>query len=165
MDAPDLRRSTQKRGSSMRPAFGIAMLAVVIASGIPATAHHSNPRYFDMAKVMTLEGVVLRVRWINPHIILYLQSKNEKGELETWVLHGSSPSNALRQVGLKDRLLPGISITARVFPSRIPLFVNDEETVLHTRPDDARQSSRIVAGGQIRLSNGDVLAFGGGPRF
>ena len=46
----------------MTRAFGIAVLAVVIASGIPATAHHSNPHYFDMAKAMTLEGAVLRVR-------------------------------------------------------------------------------------------------------
>ena len=130
----------------------------------PGDGHHSNPHYFDMAKVMTLEGVVLRVRWINPHIILYIQSKNEIGELETWVIHGSSPSNAVRQVGLGSAQ-PGISITARVWPSRIPLFVNDEETVLHTRPDDARQSSRIVGGGQIRFSNGDMLAFGGGPTF
>lgn len=149
----------------MRPACGIAMLAVVITSGSPATAHHSNPHYFDMTKVMTLEGVVQGVRWINPHIILYLQSKNQEGELETWVIHGSSPSNAVRQVGLKDRLRPGLSITARVFPSRIPLYVNDQETVLHTRPDDARRSSRIVGGGHIRFSNGDVLAFGGGPKF
>jgi len=147
----------------MRPALGIAML--VIASGIPATAHHSNPFYFDMDKVMTLEGVVLRVSWINPHIILYLQSKSAKGEQETWVIHGSSPSNAVRQVGLKERLQPGIPVTARAWPSRIPLFVNDEETVLHARPDDARQSSRIVGGGQVRFSNGDVLAFGGGPTF
>jgi hypothetical protein len=149
----------------MRLAFRIATLAAVIASGIPATAHHSNPHYFDMTKVTTLEGVVLRVRWINPHIILYLQSRNEKGEQETWVIHGSSPSNAVRQVGLKERLAPGISVTARAWPSRIPLFVNDEETVLHARPDDARQSSRIVGGGHIRFSNGDVLAFGGGPTF
>lgn len=146
----------------MRPALGIVMLAVVIASGIPATAHHSNPYYFDMAKVMTLEGVVLRVKWINPHIVLYLQSTHEDGELETWVVQGASPSNAVRQVGLKDRLQPGIAIAARVWPSRIPLFVNDEETVLHARPDDARQSSRIVGGGEIRFSNGDVLALAEG---
>jgi len=38
----------------MRRAFGTAVLAVVIASGIPATAHHSNPLYFDMAKAITL---------------------------------------------------------------------------------------------------------------
>jgi len=37
--------------------------------------------------------------------------------------------------------------------------------VLLTRPDDPKTSSRIVGGGQIRLSNGDVLDFGGGPKF
>ena len=149
----------------MRPLLGIAMLAVVMASGIPAKAHHSNPHYFDMAKVVTLEGVVLRVRWINPHMILYLESKNANGQPEVWVVHGASPSNGDRQVGLKDRLQPGISVTVRAWPSRIPLLVNDEETVLQARPDDARQSSRIVGGGQVRFSNGDVLAFGGGPTF
>jgi hypothetical protein len=149
----------------MRRALGIALLAMVIASGMPAVAHHSNPLYFDMGKVLTLEGVVLRVRWINPHVILYLQSKNAKGEQETWVIHGSSLSNALRRDGLRERLQPGISVTARVWPSRTPLFENDQEKVLPTRTDDARQSSRIVGGGQIRLANGDVLAFGGGPTF
>ena len=149
----------------MRYPFGMAVLAVVIASAIPATAHHSNPLYFDMAKAITLEGEVLRVEWINPHILLYLQSKNEKGELETWILQGASLNNAMRQVGLKERLQPGISISVRVWPPRNPLFLNDAQTVLLTRPDDARKSSRIVGGGQIRFSNGDVLAFGGGPTF
>ena len=149
----------------MTRAFGMAVLAVLIASGIPATAHHSNPLYFDMTKAITLEGEVLRLEWINPHILLFLQSKNEKGELETWILQGASLNNAMRQVGLKERLLPGISISARVWPSRNPLFLNEAETVLLTGPDDARRSSRIVGGGQIRLSNGDVLAFGGGPVF
>lgn len=149
----------------MRTAWRIATLAAVIAAGIPVAAHHSNPHYFDMVKAITLEGVVLRVRWINPHIILYMQSKDETGAPETWVIHGSSPSNAVRQVGLKERLQPGTPITARAWPARIPLLVNDEETVLQARPDDARQSSRIVGGGQVRFANGDVLAFGGGPTF
>jgi Family of unknown function (DUF6152) len=149
----------------MRRAFGMAVLAAVIVSGIPATAHHSNPLYFDMTKAITLEGEVLRVMWINPHILLLLQSKNERGELETWILQGASLNNAMREVGLKERLLPGISISVRVWPPRNPLFLNDAQTVLLTRPDDARTSSRIVGGGQIRFSNGDVLAFGGGPTF
>jgi hypothetical protein len=144
----------------------MTVLAVVVASGIPATAHHSNPLYFDMSKAITLEGEVLRVEWINPHVLLFLQSKDEKGELETWVLHGRSLNNALREVGsMKERLKPGTPISARVWPPRNPLFVNEEQTVLLTRPDDARKSSRIVGAGQIRFSNGDVLAFGGGPKF
>ena len=149
----------------MRRMFGTTVLAVVVASGIQATAHHSNPLFFDMSKVITLEGTVVRVEWINPHVLLFLQSKNEKGDLETWILQGASLNNANRQVGLKERLQPGISIAARVWPPRNPLFLNDAQTVLPTRPDDARQSSRIVGGGQIRFSNGDVLTLGGGPTF
>ena len=150
----------------MRVKFsGMAVLAVVIAWSVPATAHHSNPLYFDVDKAITLEGEVLRVMWINPHILLFLQSRNEKGELETWILQGASLNNAMRQAGLKERLQPGISIAARVWPSRNPLFLNEAQTVLLTLPDDARKSSHIVGGGQIRFSNGDIQTFGGGPTF
>jgi hypothetical protein len=149
----------------MRRAFAIAVLAAGIASAVPATAHHSNPVYFDMARALTLQGEILRVEWINPHILLFLGSKSEKGELETWILQGSSLNNAMRQVGMKDRLQPGLSISARVFPPRTPLYLDDAQAVLRTRPDDARKSSRIVGAGQIRFSNGDVVPFGGGPTF
>jgi hypothetical protein len=66
---------------------------------------------------------------------------------------------------MKERLTPGASISARVWPPRNPLFLNDAQTVLLARPDDAKRSSRIVGAGEIRLSNGDVVAFGGGPKF
>jgi hypothetical protein len=148
----------------MRRAFGTIVLAVVVGSGIPATAHHSNALYFDLSNAITLEGEVLRVEWINPHILLFLQSKNEKGEWETWILQGSSNVRQVREA-TKERLKPGTPISARVWPPRNPLFLNDVQTVLLTRLDDARRSSRIVGGGQIRFSNGDVLAIGGGPKF
>jgi hypothetical protein len=150
----------------MRVAFpGIAVLAIVIAWGVPATAHHSRGFFFDTTKAITLEGEILRVEWINPHILLFLQSKNERGELETWTLEGSSLNNAMRRVGLKERLQRGISISARVHPHRVPLLLNDALTVWPTRSDDTRESSRIVEGGEIRFPNGDVQTFGGGPTF
>jgi hypothetical protein len=149
----------------MRPAFGITMLAVVIASSIPAMAHHSEALYFDMTKAITLEGLILRVEWINPHALTFLQSKNEKGELETWTIQGAGLVVVARKPELKERLKAGIWVAARVFPPRNPLYLDDTQTVLLTRPDDPKTSSRIVGGGQIRFSNGDVLAFGGGPKF
>jgi hypothetical protein len=160
-------RLDKKGDSPMRVAFfGMAVLAVVLAWSIPATAHHSNPLYFDMSKAITLEGEISRLDWINPHILLYLQSKNDKGELETWIIQGSSLNNAVRQIGsMKERLKPGTRISARVWPPRNPLYVNDAQTVLLTKPEDVRTSSRIVGGGQIRFSNGDVLPIGGGPTF
>jgi hypothetical protein len=150
----------------MTRAFATTVLAAVITCGLPVQAHHSNALYFDMSKAITLEGAVLRVEWINPHILLFLQSKNDKGQSETWILHGSSLGNALRQVGsMKEQLKPGTLISARVWPPRNPLFLNDAQAVLLTRPDDARTSSHIVGAGEIRFSNGDVVAIGGGPSF
>ena len=43
--------------------------------------------------------------------------------------------------------------------------MNDAQTVLLTKPDDARKSSHIVGGGQIRFANGDVMNFGAAPKF
>jgi hypothetical protein len=98
-------------------------------------------------------------------MLIFLQSTNEKGELETWTIQGASPVNFNRKPELKERLKAGISVAVRVWPSRQPLYLDDTQTVLHTRPDDPKTSSRIVGGGQIRLSNGDELNFGGGPSF
>ena len=149
----------------MRTALcGIAVLAAAVVSSAPATAHHSNPFYFDMTKAITLEGLILRVEWINPHALIFLQSKNEK-ELETWTIEGAGLVVVARKPELKERLKAGVWVAARVFPPRNPLYLDDTQTVLLTRPDDPKTSSRIVEGGQIRFSNGDVLAFGGGPKF
>ncbi len=150
----------------MRHIFLATVLAIVGVSGIRAAAHHSNPLFFDLSKAVTLEGTILRVEWINPHCLLFLQSKDENGDVETWVLHGRSLNNAMRELGpMKERLKPGTPISARVWPPRIPLHLNDALTVWPTKPDDASQSPRIAGAGQVRFSNGDVLAFGGGPRF
>ncbi len=150
----------------MRRMFWTTVLAAVVASGIQATAHHSNPLFFEMSKAITLEGTVLRVEWVNPHVLLFLQSKDDKGEAETWVLHGRSLNNAMREVGsLKERLKPGTPISARAWPPRIPLNLNDALTVWPTKSGDARTPSRIAGAGEIRFSNGDVVAFGGGPTF
>ena len=144
---------------------GLVALAVAVVSSAPSTAHHSEPLYFDMTKAITLEGLILRVEWINPHALMFLQSKNEKGELETWAIQGAGLMVVARKPELKERLKAGMWVAARVFPPRNPLYLDDTQTVLLTRPDDPKTSSRIVGGGQIRLSNGDVLHFGGGPTF
>jgi len=150
----------------MRTAFGgLVVLLVVLGWGGPASAHHSHQLYFDTTKAVTLEGEVERVEWINPHILLFLQSKNEKGEPVTWIIQGASLNGADRQAGLKERLTPGATVAVRVFPSRNPLFVNEKQTVLVTRPDDPRTSPFIVGGGQVRFANGDIMSFGVAPRF
>ena len=150
----------------MRIGFrGLVVLLAGLAWGVPASAHHSNPLYFDMSQAVTLEGDVVRLEWINPHILLFLESKNDKGEPVTWIIQGGALNFAGRQTGLKERLKPGVTVAVRVFPSRNPLYVNDTQTVLTTRPDDPRTSPFIVGGGQVRFADGDVMNFGAAPKF
>ena len=47
----------------------------------PASAHHAVSLY-DMKNPITVQGVVSRLEWTNPHAYLYLTVKNERGQEE-----------------------------------------------------------------------------------
>src|SRR6187402_2248058 len=145
--------------------LGTAAIAIVIASNLPATAHHSTTAFYDTTKSITLEEKIVRVEWINPHILLFLESKNEEGELETWILEGSSLNGAMRRPELKNRLQPGIMISARAHPARNALTLNEAQIVRQTQADDVKKSPRIVEAGEVRLPDGEIQSFGPGPKF
>ena len=87
----------------------------VLASALPAIAHHSFAAEFDAGKTVTLHGVVSRVDWVNPHIFVYLDVKDDSGKMTTWALQ-SLPPLFFRGSGLtKDVLLSNkaeVTVTA-----------------------------------------------------
>src|SRR5215471_9077000 len=89
----------------------VAALACVA----PLIAHHSFSAEFDSGKTVTLHGVVSKVDWINPHIFVYLDVKDESGKTTTWALQ-SLPPLFFRGSGLtKDVLLSNkqeVTVTA-----------------------------------------------------
>ena len=128
-----------------RMALGVTAAALVVCVGT-VQAHHGTAYFFDTSKTITLEGKIVRVEWVNPHRRLHIESTNEAGERETWVLWGSSNFTGPGALELKERLQPGVLIVARGFPSRF--------------------EGTLEAGvGEIRFPNGDVGQFGGGPSF
>jgi hypothetical protein len=131
----------------------IAALAWLGAS----QAHHGTTYFFDTSKVITLEGTILRVEWANPHRRLYIQSTNEQGEPETWVLWGSAALTGPGAIELKERLQPGIVVVARAFPSRQSGRREGESPYPTGRFE--------VSAGEIRFPNGDVEKFGAAPTF
>ncbi len=54
---------------------GLCLLTIVACSALPslATAHHSFA-LFDQTKMVTVQGVVERFAWTNPHITIYLDT-------------------------------------------------------------------------------------------
>ena len=61
----------------MRPILkrsGMAAALMVIT--LPLTAHHGNLAIFDVERNITLQGVVTKFEWTNPHV--YIQLETEK---------------------------------------------------------------------------------------
>ena len=70
------------------PAFAVAAL---LACVIPLAAHHAVSAEFDASKTVTFKGVVSKVEWINPHIFIHIDAKDEAGKSRTWTLQTLPP--------------------------------------------------------------------------
>lgn len=87
----------------------VAIGAAVLLSAT-AMAHHSFSAEFDSSKPITLQGVITKVRLVNPHSWLYLDVKNKDGSVTNWGFEFGTPSS-LRDKGLsKQDVLPGKTI-------------------------------------------------------
>ena len=72
----------------LRPLALLSLSPLIIAS--PATAHHS-PALFDQGRDLTLQGVVTRFEWANPHVYLYVETKDNVGPRLVWIIDAQSP--------------------------------------------------------------------------
>ena len=92
---------------------GIAMLASVL----PASAHHSHGNYMT-SEWKSLEGTVTELRWINPHSWFYFEVLDTEGEPVVWALEANS-LNQLRKAGwTQDTLEVGDKISVTCHPLR-----------------------------------------------
>lgn len=67
-------------------------LAGLIALAAPGLAHHNFAAQYDVNQPITLQGVVTRIDWMNPHVYFYIDVENaETGEIESWALEMGPP--------------------------------------------------------------------------
>lgn len=97
------------------------LLAAAIAAAllIPrlALAHHGTAGY-DMARVVTLTGPVTKVDWTNPHIVIYMDSKDATGNLQHWILELSAPLLMQRFGWTKNSVKEGDQVVAETHPAK-----------------------------------------------
>ena len=88
----------------------ILLLGFVFVSG-PLLAHHGVANY-DTAKLVSVKGTVTDIQFINPHVQISLDVKNEKGEIEKWKGEAQSPAMLVRYSGwTKNTIKVGDTIT------------------------------------------------------
>ena len=83
-----------------------------MATGI--WAHHSPSAEFEMGKPVTVTGTLTKVDWVNPHIVVFLDTKGADGNVENWRLE-SNPPAWFRRVGVsRNDLAKGIGQSVTV---------------------------------------------------
>jgi hypothetical protein len=88
---------------------------VLLTSGLPALAHHAFSGEFDMSKPITLEGVVTRVDWENPHVHYYVDVTGPDGTVVNWSCETGGPTRLTRRGWMRDALKPGDKVIVHGF--------------------------------------------------
>ena len=102
-----------------RMAIFLAAAGLLVAATSVLLAHHSVESAFDATKRIKVTGVVSKVEWFNPHIYMYLESKEANGAVTTWTLETIPPA-AMRRAGVTKEMLMGHgeTIVVDAYPAR-----------------------------------------------
>src|SRR5579864_5274308 len=71
----------------------VAVIVLIIA--LPLFAHHGNAAY-ETTKTVTVQGTITDFEFINPHVMVFFEAKNGKGEIEKWQGELTSPNHLMR---------------------------------------------------------------------
>jgi hypothetical protein len=80
-------------------------------------AHHASRQVYEGKSIM-LMGVVTDYEWANPHSVLSIAVKDNKGKVEEWHAEILPPSEMLRAGWTKESLKPGDEVTLTGRPGR-----------------------------------------------
>jgi len=93
----------------LAPFLVVSFVAFLVSA--PLWAHHGEANY-DTDKVVSVKGTVSDFEFINPHTLITVDVKNDKGQIEKWACEARSPGMLVR-VGRwdKDTIKAGDVIT------------------------------------------------------
>lgn len=110
----------------------IAALGVFLAiASLPLPAHHAFSAEFDSSKPITLEGIVTRVEWENPHVYFYIDVTGEDKTVVNWKCETSGPNKLTRLGWNKDSMKAGDTVIVHGFFARhAPNMVDGRQVTL-----------------------------------
>ena len=95
----------------------LAAVGSLVMFSKPALAHHGVAGY-DMTKTITVHGTVSKFDWSNPHVVVYVDAKNDGGEMQHWTIEFASPVHMVRAGWSKSSMKSGDDIAIDTHPSR-----------------------------------------------
>ena len=101
---------------NVRLALLATMGLILLATGA-AFAHHGTANY-DTTKTITIKGSVTDFQFINPHVLVALDVKDDTGKVVNWQGALTSPNRLTRTGWTKDSLKNGATVTLSGFPAK-----------------------------------------------
>jgi glyoxylase-like metal-dependent hydrolase (beta-lactamase superfamily II) len=95
----------------MKTKFAVCITALVLMGTARLWAHHSFAAEFDANKRVALKGVVTSVDWRNPHIYVYLNVKDDRGNVTEWACELGPPNVLMRQGWSRNTVKEGDEVT------------------------------------------------------
>ncbi len=98
----------------------LAVLAVVVGLfmvSVSMFAHHSAAIY-DREHPVTLQGTATNLAFINPHVQVHFEVKDENGNVVKWVAGSDPPQRVYRAGWNKATLKTGDQITITCAPAK-----------------------------------------------
>ena len=96
----------------------VAMIAGLLVLSTPMHAHHGYAAY-DMTAKKTLKGTITNYEMANPHSRISFDVKDDKGNVQNWVVECSPPIRVFKSQGFDyDTLKPGDVVTVTFNPGK-----------------------------------------------
>ena len=116
--------------------FLLLSAGLVIVSA-PVLAHHGNAA-FNYDKKITVSGIVADWLWANPHCLMKVDVKDDKGEISHWTIEAGGPPDMAREGWTHNSFKLGDEITATVIQAKngepIGRFVGQNNIILNGKP-------------------------------
>ena len=94
-----------------------ALLVGIMTIASVAFAHHGTANY-DTSKTVTVKGSVTDFQFINPHVLIVMDAKDEGGKIEKWQGELTSPNRLSRNGWTKSSIKLGDTITISGYPTK-----------------------------------------------
>jgi hypothetical protein len=114
--------------------FGMLLIAARL------NAHHSFAAEYDINRMITIKGTIVRFDLVNPHSWLYVDARDSAGKVTKWNIEWGSANTLIRRGVNKTNIPIGTEVTVVGYA--------------------ARDNSNTMNGTSVRLPDGRTLFTG-----
>jgi len=97
-------------------------MALAIGCGVlfagPVLAHHSFMTEYDLSKPVTVNGVVTKIEYVNPHINFSVESTDAAGRVTSWRFEAGSLTAVKANGWTRDAIKIGDNISIEAFRAK-----------------------------------------------